>query len=89
MTQIQFNIFAYSEKDPSVKRNFLVESAAAAGGEIAKALFLMDNPGWEVDIYRPAQCFASGEHRGQLSVWEGQKDRTVVLCQQHGENPPQ
>lgn len=82
---VTYNIFAYREGEPTTKKNFLVESAA--GGEIAKALFIAETPGWEPELYRPAQCFASGEHKGELSVWEGKNGTTVILCQLHGENP--
>lgn len=82
----QFNIFAHREENQNAKRNFLVESV---DHEIARALFIIDRPGWEIEVSRPARCFVSGEHKGELSVWEGKGGRTAVLCQHHGENPPQ
>lgn len=82
-----YNIFAYREGEPTTKRHFLVESVDE---EIARALFIVDRWGWEIELSRPARCFASDEkHEGELSVWDGKKGRTAVLCQYHGETPPQ
>ncbi len=78
-----FRVFAHHPLSGH-RRNFLVE---APDHVTAKAVFLVDRAGWEPEICRPAQCFASGEHEGELSVWVGKEDKTAVLCQHHGENP--
>jgi hypothetical protein len=80
----QFNIFARHDR-ASTKRNFLVESVDE---EIARALFILDHVGWEIELSREARCFSGGEHKGELSVWEGQEGKTAILCRHHGENPP-
>lgn len=65
-------------------RYFLVESLDL---NLAKSLFLVNNRLWEVERAFDARCFAAGEHKGDLSVWEGQGGQTAILCQHHGENP--
>lgn len=77
---MQFNIAA---RQGSVTRNFLIESV---DHEIAKALFVMDHPDWDILTSREARCFSGGEHKGELFVWQGQEGRTAVLCQHHGES---
>lgn len=83
--QEQFRVFAHHQRSDN-RRNFLIE---APDPEVARVVFMVDRAGWEPEVCCPAQCFAVGDHNGELSVWEGKEGRTAVLCQYHGDNHPQ
>lgn len=68
--------------DTDKQRYFLVE---AVDENLARALFLVGNPEWEIKVSGAARCFSGGEHKGDLSVWQGQEGKTAVLCQAHGD----
>lgn len=73
-----------SHQGAGTKRYFLMD---APDERIARAVFSVEHLHWKIELSGQAQCFASGEHKGDLSVWEGQEGKTAVLCQHHGENP--
>jgi hypothetical protein len=81
---IKFAIRASHQRADS-RRYFLME---APDERIARAVFMVERNGWMIELSGTARCFASGDHRGDLSVWEGREGKTAILCQHHGENPP-
>lgn len=78
---VKFSVRANHE-NADQSRYFLVE---APDERLARALFVLDHSGWHIEASREARCFSGGEHKGSLSVWEGQDGKTAVLCQAHGD----
>ena len=66
-------------------RHFIVE---AQDYDSAEKKFIAEHPDWVIVQITFARCYASGNHEGDLSVWQGKRGRTAILCQYHGENPP-